>query len=87
MIVYIILRKISEWSLSTFYSDVHVDGSENVPKDGPLLVYVPLSESCCLSLPIYIPVTPRCANHHNELIDIATLSKDISGVSKFGTGV
>ncbi|KAH9975442.1 hypothetical protein BGW80DRAFT_99181 [Lactifluus volemus] len=39
MIVYIILRKISEWSLSTFYSDVHVDSSENVPKDGPLLVH------------------------------------------------
>ncbi len=38
MIVYIILRKISDWSLTSFYSGVHVDGTENVPKDGPLLM-------------------------------------------------
>lgn len=38
MIVYIILRKISDWSLSTFYTDVHVDGEWNVPKDGPLIM-------------------------------------------------
>lgn len=38
MIVYIILRKISEWSLSTFYSGVYVQGEENVPQDGPLIM-------------------------------------------------
>lgn len=38
MIVYIILRKISDWSLSNFYAGAHVDGAENVPKDGPLLM-------------------------------------------------
>ncbi|KAI0266355.1 hypothetical protein BC834DRAFT_874162 [Gloeopeniophorella convolvens] len=53
MIVYIILRKVSDWSLSQFYTDVHVDGEGNVPKDGPLII---------------------CANHQNELMDIATLA-------------
>ncbi|KAI0277080.1 hypothetical protein BGY98DRAFT_657926 [Russula aff. rugulosa BPL654] len=56
MIVYIILRKISEWFLSTFYSGVYVQGEENVPQDGPLII---------------------CANHHNELIDIATLTATV----------
>jgi hypothetical protein len=40
MIVYVILRKIADWSLSHFYTAVHIDGRENVPKDGPLLMYV-----------------------------------------------
>jgi glycerol-3-phosphate O-acyltransferase/dihydroxyacetone phosphate acyltransferase len=38
MLVYIILRNISDCSLTNFYTDVHVDGAENVPKDGPLLM-------------------------------------------------
>ena len=38
MIVYIVLRKISDWSLSNFYTGVHVDGGENVPEDGPLIM-------------------------------------------------
>ncbi|KAI0049368.1 hypothetical protein FA95DRAFT_1557028 [Auriscalpium vulgare] len=56
MVIYFILRKISDWSLTHFYSEVHVLGRENVPADGPLLI---------------------CANHHNEIIDIATLAATI----------
>ncbi|KAI0067126.1 hypothetical protein BV25DRAFT_1835434 [Artomyces pyxidatus] len=56
MLVYFILRKISDWSMSIFYSEVEVVGKENVPKDSPLLV---------------------CANHHNEIMDIATLTATI----------
>ncbi|KLO07559.1 acyltransferase [Schizopora paradoxa] len=52
-IVYRILRKISDWTLAGFYSEVSVEGQSNVPLGGPLLL------------------TP-C--HHNEIIDIATLS-------------
>ena len=38
MIIYIILRKISEWSLSTFYTGVNVEGGDNVPENGPLIL-------------------------------------------------
>ncbi|PCH38936.1 acyltransferase [Wolfiporia cocos MD-104 SS10] len=36
-LVYRTLRKFSDWALM-FYSEVHVDGIENVPQDGPLIV-------------------------------------------------
>ncbi|KAI0635152.1 glycerol-3-phosphate-1-acyltransferase [Trametes polyzona] len=54
-LVYRGLRQVSDWALH-FYSEVYVDGQENVPRDGPLII------------------TP-C--HHNELLDIATLSVTI----------
>jgi glycerol-3-phosphate O-acyltransferase/dihydroxyacetone phosphate acyltransferase len=38
MIIYIVLRKISEWSLSTFYTGLYVEGGENVPENGPLIM-------------------------------------------------
>ncbi|TFL03794.1 hypothetical protein BDV98DRAFT_525392 [Pterulicium gracile] len=37
-IVYRILRQVSDWTLTGFYSDVHVEGSENVPKHGPIIL-------------------------------------------------
>lgn len=37
-LVYRILRKVSDWTLETFYSEVYVDGAENVPKTGPLIM-------------------------------------------------
>ncbi|KAJ7364019.1 glycerol-3-phosphate-1-acyltransferase [Mycena albidolilacea] len=37
-LVYRILRKVSDWTLETFYSEVYVDGAENVPKTGPLII-------------------------------------------------
>jgi glycerol-3-phosphate O-acyltransferase / dihydroxyacetone phosphate acyltransferase len=37
-IVYRTLRRISQWTLDGFYSEVYVSGEENVPKDGPLIV-------------------------------------------------
>ncbi|THH20628.1 hypothetical protein EW146_g759 [Bondarzewia mesenterica] len=39
MLVYRALRKISDWTLTTFYSEVYVVGRENVPTDGPVIVY------------------------------------------------
>lgn len=53
LLVYRALRKASEW-MQAFYSDVLVEGQENVPNDGPLIIV---------------------ANHHNELVDIATLGE------------
>ncbi|KAF9456312.1 hypothetical protein BDZ94DRAFT_1177998 [Collybia nuda] len=37
-IVYRVLRKISDWTLGGFYSEVHVEGQENVPRAGPLII-------------------------------------------------
>ncbi|KZT25959.1 acyltransferase [Neolentinus lepideus HHB14362 ss-1] len=37
-LVYRILRKISDWSLSEFYSEVYVEGQDNVPQAGPLII-------------------------------------------------
>lgn len=39
-LVYRSLRKISEWTLTGFYSEIYVTGQENIPEDGPLIVYV-----------------------------------------------
>ncbi|KAI0646294.1 glycerol-3-phosphate-1-acyltransferase [Trametes meyenii] len=54
-LVYRGLRQLSDWALR-FYSEIRVDGQENVPRDGPLII-----ASC----------------HHNEILDIATLSVTI----------
>ncbi|KAG1724488.1 acyltransferase [Suillus lakei] len=38
MIVYRFLRKISDWTMSGFYSEVCITGGENVPRDGPVII-------------------------------------------------
>ena len=38
-LVYRGLRQVSDWALR-FYSDVYVDGIENVPRDGPIILCV-----------------------------------------------
>ncbi|KAG0702658.1 acyltransferase [Suillus ampliporus] len=38
MIVYRFLRKISDWTMSGFYSEVCVTGAENIPQDGPVII-------------------------------------------------
>ncbi|KDQ23397.1 hypothetical protein PLEOSDRAFT_1049000 [Pleurotus ostreatus PC15] len=37
-VVYRVLRKISDWTLEGYYSEVHIAGSEHVPEDGPLII-------------------------------------------------
>ncbi|KAK0216874.1 hypothetical protein IW262DRAFT_1507360, partial [Armillaria fumosa] len=37
-LVYRILRQLSHWTVDGFYSEVYVEGDENVPKDGPLII-------------------------------------------------
>jgi hypothetical protein len=49
-VVYRILRKISDWTLNGFYDEVHVEGYENVPKEGPIILCVLFCSSCCKSL-------------------------------------
>ena len=43
-LVYRGLRQVSDWALR-FYSDIHVDGEENVPRDGPLIMCVFLHDA------------------------------------------
>lgn len=38
-LVYRWLRKTSDFALEEFYSEVLVEGSENVPQDRPIIVY------------------------------------------------
>lgn len=38
-IVYRVLRKLSELTLAGYYSDVSVEGYENVLEDGPVIMY------------------------------------------------
>ncbi len=38
-LVYRGLRQISDWALR-YYSEIYVDGQENVPRDGPLIMCV-----------------------------------------------
>ena len=39
-LVYRTLRKISDWTVTGYYSDCVVEGGENVPETGPLIMYV-----------------------------------------------
>ncbi|KAL5532462.1 hypothetical protein ACEPAF_6032 [Sanghuangporus sanghuang] len=55
-LIYRILRLISDWALSGFFSEVCVEGVENVESEGALILM-------------------PC--HHNEIIDIATLSATV----------
>ena len=40
MVLHRFIRLISTWALSSFFTEVRVIGGENVPKDGPIIVYV-----------------------------------------------
>ena len=48
-LVYRVLRRISKWTLA-FYSEVYITGQENVPSDGPVLLYV-LTLMLCAGIP------------------------------------
>lgn len=37
-LVYRALRKVSDWTIAGYYSETYVEGKENVPEDGPLII-------------------------------------------------
>lgn len=45
-LVYRFLRKVSDWVVNGFYSEVYLEGQNNVPKEGPLIMYVHCSTFC-----------------------------------------
>ncbi len=57
-LVYRILRQLSDWTIDGFYSEVYVEGAENVPKDGPLIMYVNL-DVCALFAEKDVPAPRR----------------------------
>lgn len=32
-----IIRRIASWAVVSFFTEIHVIGSENVPRDGPII--------------------------------------------------
>ena len=38
-----IIRRIASWAVYSFFTEVRVIGGENVPANGPIIVYVFLS--------------------------------------------
>lgn len=49
-LVYRALRKISDWTVTGYYSETDVQGVENVPDDGPLIMYVlQLARAQCMA--------------------------------------
>lgn len=75
-LVYRFLRKMSDWEIAGYYSDVHVQGYENVPKDGPVIMWVKYTLNSIETTELH-----SAATHHNELIDIATLGIQSSASS------
>ncbi len=59
-IVHRIIRRIAGWAVVSFFTEIHVVGGENVPKNAPIIVYVP-------SLPLVLLITPLCPYSYNPL--------------------
>jgi len=67
--VYRVLRKLSGWVIWGWYSEVYIEGTENVLQAGPLIVYVlRLGNDRLLRC-------DRVSTHHNEMIDVAALGE------------
>ena len=84
-ILHRILRRIASWAVYSFFTEVRVIGGENVPTNGPIIVYVFLSINLtrpgsyttrmlylgCLDLTLMARF--RTATHHNMMLDPAIL--------------
>lgn len=69
-ILHRVIRKLAGWAVWSFFSEVHIIGEENVPLDGPLIVYVP--SYLTVGTRVLTAVT-RVATHHNMMLDPAVL--------------
>ena len=90
-ILHRILRRIASWAVYSFFTEVRVIGGENVPVNGPIIVYVFLSTFSprilynsyvvpgCLDL-MLMPGF-RTATHHNMMLDPAILCSCLSLVA------
>ena len=69
-ILHRILRRIASWAVYSFFTEVRVIGGENVPMNGPIIVYVSLSTVC---FDLTLMARFRTATHHNMMLDPAIL--------------
>jgi glycerol-3-phosphate O-acyltransferase / dihydroxyacetone phosphate acyltransferase len=44
-ILHKIIVRIASWAVHSFFTEVRVIGGENVPKNGPIIVYVSLTSA------------------------------------------
>ena len=78
-ILHRVIRRIASWAVYSFFTEVRVIGGENVPPNGPIIVYVSLStphpetlnNTGCLDLMLMARF--RTATHHNMMLDPAIL--------------
>jgi hypothetical protein len=70
-ILHRILRRIASWAVYSFFTEVRVIGGENVPLNGPIIVYV--SRPSLLGVLIMLMARFRTATHHNMMLDPAIL--------------
>ncbi|KAJ3508497.1 hypothetical protein NMY22_g16594 [Coprinellus aureogranulatus] len=80
-LVYRFLRQVSDWVVDNYYSEVVVDGVENVPLHGPIIMYVRFditlrhaSGDGRSRKAIFAFGLTRASTHPNEMIDIACLA-------------
>jgi hypothetical protein len=78
-----IIRRIASWAVYSFFTEVRVIGGENVPLNGPIIVYVSLYHPSprilnnthvvpgCLDL--MLMALFRTSTHHNMMLDPAIL--------------
>ena len=52
------IRRLAKWAVWSFFTELHVIGSENVPKDGPIIVYASRHRH-----PLSPRVSPLTARH------------------------
>lgn len=66
-----LIRGTAGLAVDSFFTELRVIGGENVPKSGPIVVYVLLLVSLLCSL----NVASSCATHHNMMLDPVILCK------------
>jgi hypothetical protein len=71
-ILHRVIRQIASWAAHSFFTEVRVIGGENVPANGPIIVYVSLLTMSGVSSQLLI-ARCRTATHHNMMLDPAIL--------------
>lgn len=85
-ILHRVIRRIASWAVYSFFTEVRVIGGENVPLNGPIIVYVSLSIDLRPGILNNTHVVPGCldlmliarfrtATHHNMMLDPAILCR------------
>lgn len=82
-IVHKVVRRIASWAVYSFFTEVRVIGGENVPANGPIVVYVLLSRlRPCQTMRLATAYGSfRTATHHNMMLDPAVLCASLRFVT------